>query len=313
MPLAIAVTGLRHCYGSRIALDGIDLRIEKGEIYGLLGPNGGGKTTLFRILSTLLEPSEGTVRILDRDLLRDAAEIRARIGVVFQNASLDLKLTVLENLRHQGHLYGLRGRALKERIESILRSVGLTDRENDRTEELSGGLRRRVDLARGLLHRPELLLFDEPSSGLDPLARRTLWDDLRKLREEQGVTALLTTHFIEEAERCDRVGILDRGRLVAQGAPDELKRSMNKDVLVIEAEQTEVLRAEIEAQVSVTTTLVDGTVRIECDDGQAMMASLYAGFRERISAIRLGRPTLEDVFIRETGRPFETAEGGHAG
>lgn len=312
MPLAIAVAGLRHCYGSRIALDGIDLRIEKGEIYGLLGPNGGGKTTLFRILSTLLEPSEGSVRILDRDLLGDAAEIRARIGVVFQNASLDLKLTVLENLRHQGHLYGLRGRALKERIESILRSVGLTDRENDRTEELSGGLRRRVDLARGLLHRPELLLFDEPSSGLDPLARRTLWDDLRKLREEQGVTALLTTHFIEEAERCDRVGILDRGRLVAQGAPDELKRSMNKDVLVIEAEHTEVLRAEIEAQVSVTTTLVDGTVRIECDDGQAMMASLYAGFRERISAIRLGRPTLEDVFIRETGRPFETAEGGHA-
>lgn len=313
MPLAIAVAGLRHRYGSRIALNGIDLRIEKGEIYGLLGPNGGGKTTLFRILSTLLEPSEGTVRILDRDLLRDAAEIRARIGVVFQNASLDLKLTVLENLRHQGHLYGLRGRALRERIESILRSVGLTDRENDRTEELSGGLRRRVDLARGLLHRPELLLFDEPSSGLDPLARRTLWDDLRKLREEQGVTALLTTHFIEEAERCDRVGILDRGRLVAQGAPDELKRSMNKDVLVIEAEQTEVLRAEIEAQVSVATTLVDGTVRIECDDGQAMMASLYAGFRERISAIRLGRPTLEDVFIRETGRPFETAEGGHAG
>ncbi|MDE3256290.1 MAG: ABC transporter ATP-binding protein [Gemmatimonadota bacterium] len=312
MSLAIAVTGLRHCYGSRIALDGIDLRIEKGEIYGLLGPNGGGKTTLFRILSTLLEPSEGTVRILDRDLLRDAAEIRARIGVVFQNASLDLKLTVLENLRHQGHLYGLRGRALKERIESILRSVGLTDRENDRTEELSGGLRRRVDLARGLLHRPELLLFDEPSSGLDPLARRTLWDDLRKLREEQGVTALLTTHFIEEAERCDRVGILDRGRLVAQGAPDALKRSMNKDVLVIEAEHTEVLRAEIEAHVSVTTTLVDGTVRIECDDGQAMMASLYADFRERISAIRLGRPTLEDVFIRETGRPFETAEGGHA-
>lgn len=313
MSHAIAVTGLRHCYGNRTALDGIDLAIEKGEVYGLLGPNGGGKTTLFRILSTLLEPFEGTVRILDRDPLRDAAEIRERIGVVFQHASLDLKLTVLENLRHQGHLYGLRGRALGERIESTLGSVGLTDRRNDRTEALSGGLRRRVDLARGLLHRPELLLFDEPSSGLDPLARRTLWDDLQELREEQGVTVLLTTHFIEEAERCDRVGILDRGRLVAQGAPDALKRSMNRDVLVIEAEHTEVLKAEIEAQVSVTTTLVDGTVRIECEDGQAIMAALYAGFREQISAIRLGRPTLEDVFIRETGRPFETAEGGHAG
>ncbi len=312
MPPAIDISGLRHAYGNRSALDGIDLKIERGEVYGLLGPNGGGKTTLFRILSTLLIPSGGTVRILDLDLLRDAAEIRARIGVVFQHASLDLKLTVFENLRHQGHLYGLRGRALLERIEAILRCVGLTDRRNDRTEELSGGLRRRVDLARGLLHRPELLLFDEPSSGLDPLARRTLWEDLQSLREEQGVTVLLTTHFIEEAERCDRVGILDRGRLVAQGAPDALKRSMEQDVLVIEAEHTEALRAEIEAKASVTTTLVDGTVRIECDDGQAMMASLYAGFRERISAIRLGRPTLEDVFIRETGRPFETEEGRNA-
>lgn len=313
MSLAITVAGLRHRYGNRNALDGIDLRIERGEVYGLLGPNGGGKTTLFRILSTLLEPSEGTVRVLDRDPFRDAAEIRARIGVVFQHASLDLKLTVHENLRHQGHLYGLRGRALRERIESILGSVGLTDRKDDRTEELSGGLRRRVDLARGLLHRPELLLFDEPSSGLDPLARRTLWDDLQRLRDDQGATVLLTTHFIEEAERCDRVGILDRGRFVAQGAPDALKRSMNKDVLVIEAEHTEALRAEIETKVGAATALVDGTVRIECDDGQAMMASLYAGFREQISAVRLGRPTLEDVFIRETGRPFETEEGRNAG
>ena len=313
MSLAIAVAGLRHCYGKRRALDGIDLQIEKGEVYGLLGPNGGGKTTLFRILSTLLEPTDGTVRILGRDPLRDAAGIRARIGVVFQHASLDLKLTVLENLRHQGHLYGLRGRSLLERIESVLRRVRLTDRRDDRTEELSGGLRRRVDLARGLLHGPELLLFDEPSSGLDPLARRALWGDLQKLREEQGVTVLLNTHFIEEAERCDRVGILDRGRLVAEGAPEALKRSMNKDVLVIEAEHTEALRADIEAQVSVSPVLLDGTVRIECDDGQAMMASLYACFRERISAIRLGRPTLEDVFIRETGRPFESGEGENVG
>jgi ABC-2 type transport system ATP-binding protein len=310
--LAIAVAGLRHCYGERRALDGIDLRVEKGEVYGLLGPNGGGKTTLFRILSTLLTPTDGTVRIMGRNLLRDAAGIRARMGVVFQHASLDLKLTVLENLRHQGHLYGLRGRSLLERIESVLGRVRLTDRRDDRIEELSGGLRRRVDLARGLLHGPELLLFDEPSSGLDPLARRALWDDMQKLREEQGVTVLLTTHFIEEAERCDRVGILDRGRLVAEGAPEVLKRSINKDVLVIEAEHTEALRADIEAQVSVSTVLLDGTVRIECDDGQAMMASLYACFRERISAIRLGRPTLEDVFIRETGRPFETVEGGDA-
>ena len=313
MSIAIAVAGLRHCYGKRRALDGISLRIEKGEVYGLLGPNGGGKTTLFRILSTLLEPTDGTVRILGRDPLRDAAGIRARIGVVFQHASLDLKLTVLENLRHQGHLYGLRGRSLLERIESVLRRVRLTDRRDDRTEELSGGLRRRVDLARGLLHGPELLLFDEPSSGLDPLARRALWGDLQKLREEQGVTVLLTTHFIEEAERCDRVGILDRGRLVTEGTPEALKRSMNKDVLVIEAEHTEALRADIEAQVSVSPVLLDGTVRIECDDGQAMMASLYACFRERISAIRLGRPTLEDVFIRETGRPFESGEGENAG
>lgn len=312
MSSAIAVSGLRHRYGDRIALDGINLRIEKGVVYGMLGPNGGGKTTLIRILTTLLEPTDGTVRILGRDPLRDAAGIRARIGVVFQHASLDLKLTAFENLRHQGHLYGLRGRTLQKRIESVLSAVRLADRGHDRTEDLSGGLRRRVDVARGLLHRPELLLFDEPSSGLDPLARRAMWDDLRRLREDWGVTVLLTTHFIEEAERCDRVGILDRGRLVAEGAPEALKRSINKDVLVIDAEHTEALRADIEARVSVSTVVVDGTLRIECDDGQAMMASLYAGFRERISAIRLGRPTLEDVFIRETGRPFETGEGGNA-
>ncbi len=313
MSLAIAVAGLCHRYGDLNALEGIDLRIEKGEVYGLLGPNGGGKTTLFRILSTLLKPTVGTVCILGRDPLRDAAEIRSRIGVVFQHPSLDLKLTILENLRHQGHLYGLRGRDLQERIESVLRRVRLTDRRDDRMEVLSGGLRRRADVARALLHEPELLLFDEPSSGLDPRARRVLWDDLQKLRAEHGVTVLLTTHFIEEAERCDRVGILDQGQLVVEGAPDALKRSMNKDVVVIEADHTEALRTDIEAQGSVSPVFLDGTIRIECDDGQALMASLYARFRERISAIRLGRPTLEDVFIRQTGRRFEAGEDVYAG
>ncbi len=303
---AIQVRGLCHDYGDRRALDGIDLAIEEGEIFGLLGPNGGGKTTLFHILCTLLSPTLGEVRVLGMDPVAEATKIRLCIGVVFQSPSVDPKLTIFENLRHQGHLYGLRGQGLARRIEEVLNLVRLLDRVGDRVEVLSGGLKRRVDLAKGLLHRPALLIFDEPSTGLDPGARRAFWNDLEALRRRDGVTLVLTTHFMEEAERCDRVGILDRGRLVALGTPAGLKQAVGKDVIVIASDDSAGLRDDIAAQFGEGPTLLDGMLRIKCDEGQALMERLCSSFRERIDSITLGRPTLEDVFIQRTGHRFRT-------
>ena len=208
---ALVAHDLTHRYGDRVALDQLNLEVAPREIFGLLGPNGGGKTTLFRILSTLVKPSSGSATLLGLDLLRDTAALRSRIGVVFQAPSLDKKLKVRENLMHQGHLYGLSGVALRERIDHLLLEFNLRDRAGDLVETLSGGLQRRVEIAKSLLHRPELLLLDEPSTGLDPGARIDLWQTLYRLRDQQNVTVLLTTHLMEEAARCDRVAIIDRG------------------------------------------------------------------------------------------------------
>jgi ABC-2 type transport system ATP-binding protein len=211
---AIRVQGVSHWYGQRQALNDVSFEIEPGEIFVFLGPNGGGKSTLFRLLSTLLPLAQGEATLLGFDLRRQIGEIRSRIGVVFQSPSVDRKLTVGENLLHQGHLYGIRGAELKRRSEILLERFKLTDRVRDRVETLSGGLRRRVELAKGLLHHPRLLLLDEPSTGLDPAARNDVWDYLRQLREQDGVTVVLTTHLLEEADKADRIAILDRGKLV---------------------------------------------------------------------------------------------------
>src|SRR5437660_1408465 len=190
----IQIAAVRHSYGERVALDNLSLEIQRGEIFVFLGPNGGGKTTLFRLLSTLIPIQSGDVRILGFDLRRKTQAIRERLGIVFQAPSLDKKLTVAENLMHQGHLYGLSGGALEARQNEMLARLGLTDRRRDRVETLSGGLRRRVELAKGMLHRPRLLLLDEPSTGLDPGARSDLWDYLQQVRHDEGVTIVLTTH-----------------------------------------------------------------------------------------------------------------------
>ncbi len=228
---ALATSELTHRYGERVALDHVSLQVAPREIFGLLGPNGGGKTTLFRILSTLVRPTSGSATILGLDLLRDTGSLRSRIGVVFQAPSLDKKLKVRENLTHQGHLYGLSGTALRERIDHLLLEFHLRDRTGDLVETLSGGLQRRVEIAKSLLHRPELLLLDEPSTGLDPGARIDLWQTLYRLRDQQGVTVLLTTHLMEEAERCDRVAIIDQGKIVASGTPEKLRAEIGGDVI----------------------------------------------------------------------------------
>jgi ABC-2 type transport system ATP-binding protein len=194
---AIEVRGLSHSYGERRALDGVEFSVEAGTIFGLLGPNGGGKTTLFRLLSTLLPIQAGQARVLGLDLAREPNEVRKHIGVTFQSPSIDPKLTVGENLKYQGQIYGLFGAALRQRIDLLAEKLGLRERLGERAETLSGGLKRRVEIAKGLLHRPQLLLLDEPSTGLDPGARHDLWRYLRGLREEDGVTVLVTTHLME--------------------------------------------------------------------------------------------------------------------
>jgi ABC-2 type transport system ATP-binding protein len=301
---AISIAGLSHRYGNLKALDAVSFDVGRSEVFGLLGPNGGGKTTLFRILGTLLPIQEGRIQLLDVDVAGEPSRVRQTIGVTFQSPSLDRKLTVRENLVMQGYLYGLSGRMLAERIETLLARLGLTDRARDRVESLSGGLARRVEIAKGLLHDPRVLLLDEPSTGLDPGARLDLWRYLHLLRDEAGVTVLVTTHLMEEAERCDRLAILDRGRLVALGSPAELRDSIGGDCLTISTANPEDLARRIAARFAVTPRLIGPQLRIESDCGHQLLGRLVDAFGSEISSIAMGKPTLEDVFIQRTGHKF---------
>jgi len=313
--LAVEVASLRHLYGSREALAGISLSVSRGEIFGVLGPNGGGKTTLFKILSTLLTPSSGTVRVFGHDLGNEPDAVRRHLGVVFQYPSLDPKLTVMENLRHHGHLYGVHGTAFRERTRAVLGRMGLTDRARDLVETLSGGLQRRTELAKALMHRPDLLLLDEASTGLDPGARRDFTDYLARLRDGDGVTVLLTTHILDEAERCDRVGILHRGTLVALGTPAQLKARLGGDVVVVQAVNPPELQGKLRERFGCEPLLVDGVLRVERPRGHEFVREVVEAFPGEIQSVTFGRPTLEDVFVHLTGQRLwgEGANGGRTG
>jgi len=301
---AVCIESLRHRYVEREALAGVSFEVAPREIFGLLGPNGSGKTTLFKILSTLVRPTDGRVRIFGHDLVSEAAAIRRRLGVVFQRPSVDGKLTVRENLHHHGHLYGLRGAALRQRADAMLDRLGLRERAGDLVETLSGGLQRRVELAKGLLHQPDLLLLDEPSTGLDPGARRDFNRYIAQLRDQEGVTVVLTTHYMEEAERCDRVGILHEGRLVSLGQPDQLKAEVGGDVVVIHPQNTELLQAKIRDRLGCDAVIVDGTLRVERPRGHEFIRDLVDAFPDEVKSVTFGKPTLEDVFIHLTGHRF---------
>lgn len=304
---AIVARDLVKSYGERRALDGISLEVRRGELFCLLGPNGGGKSTLFRILATLSLPDAGTAAIAGHDVVSEDAAVRARLGVVFQSPSLDGKLTILENLRCGGALYGLKGSELENRIAEAAKSLNLTDRMGDIVETLSGGLQRRAEIAKCLLIRPEVLLLDEPSTGLDPGARIDLWAALETLRSEHGVTALCTTHLMEEAARADRVGIVSNGRLVALGTPLELTSAIGGDVISLGvSKQTgaDVLAERITARTGIPSTVVEGEVRLEHHEPYALAARIAAEFPNEITSLRIARPTLEDVFIARTGHLF---------
>ena len=301
---AIVVSQLTHRYGDRVAVDGLSLEVRQGEIFVFLGPNGSGKTTLFRTLSTLIPLQDGSVSILGRDLRQDTTAIRSQLGVVFQAPSLDKKLTVAENLHHHGRLYGLSASEIRKRAGEMLTALGLADRRADLVETLSGGMRRRVELAKGMLHRPRLLLLDEPSTGLDPGARADLWHYLQQVRDEQGVTIVLTSHLLEEAERADRIAIMHRGRLAALDTPAALQASVGGDSITIRCAQPDELARNITERFESEATVVDGSVRLEQPDGHQWISRLMETFGEDIDKITLGKPTLEDVFIDATGHRF---------
>lgn len=308
--IAISICDLTKNFGNRRALDHLTLSVKRGELFCMLGPNGGGKSTLFRILSTLMQPDHGEAEILGHNVVLEAAAVRARIGVVFQAPSLDGKLTIRENLLCGGALYGLRGKELEQRLRDAVAVVQLEERLNDRVETLSGGLQRRTEIAKCLLIRPEVLLLDEPSTGLDPAARLDLWAALENLRRDRGVTALCTTHLMDEAARADRVGIMSAGQLVALGTPSELTSALGGDVLSLTTRHgADQLAQRINQHHEIVATVVEGEVRIEHPQAHELAARLAAQFADEITSVRVARPTLEDVFVARTGRLF--AEQGN--
>lgn len=311
---AVLVENLRHVYPARgrsperEALAGVSFDVRPGELFGVLGPNGGGKTTLFRILSTALSPTAGRAAVLGQDVVGVPDAARAVLGVVFQNPSLDKKLTVLENLIHQGRLYGLSGAPLRSRALEFLERVGLADRAGDVVEHLSGGLQRRAEIAKSLLHKPGLLLMDEPTTGLDPGARRDVWTYLAGLSRE-GVTVLVTTHLMEEAERCSRLALLDRGRLAALGTPEELKKTVGGEVITVTGPDPAGLAAGLKSAFDLAAQVIDNAVRVEREDGHRFVPQLVEKFPGLVETVRVGRPTLEDVFVKHTGHRFWAEKG----
>lgn len=311
-PAIIEIEDLSHTYpGTRRtapqqALIEVSLAVQAGEKVALLGPNGSGKSTLLRVLMTALKPSSGVVRIAGLDLAQRADQIRNLIGVVFQKPALDIRMTVWENLRAAGMLYRIPRGQLEERGRSLLDRLGLSDRRNTLVGALSGGLARRVELARALLSRPPLLILDEPTTGLDPVARREFWRQVEALRAETPMTVVLTTHLLEEAEDCDRVAILHRGRVLAFDQPAVLQQSIGTEVLQIRGDDPQVLGREIGSFLGVPSQIVDQSVRLSLN-GPPSLDALLERFGGRIRALSLAHPSLDDVFVQLTGEHLQAA------
>lgn len=300
---AVEASGLCYSYGERPALRDVSFRVQTGGVHSFLGPNGSGKSTLFKILATILPPDSGTVTALGLDLATQMAALRRRIGVVFQSPALDRKITVRRNLEYGGHLYGLRGPELRKRVDEMLEHTGLRDRAGDKIEQLSGGLKRRVELAKGLLSKPELVLLDEPTTGLDPGARKDLW---QFLGSQQGLTVLVTTHLMEEAELTDQITILHEGAVVAEGTPTELKKQVGGELLQLTCADPIALQSDLASRFQLESQVLDRTLRIQTSDAHQLIGGIVDTFGDRIEKVSLSHPSLEDVYIQKTGHRFWT-------
>lgn len=303
--MLLAVENVTHRYGNLIALDQFSLHLNKREIVGLLGPNGSGKSTLLRLLSTVAKPQTGKVEVCGFDTARHPQAVRSRIGVVFQSQTLDKLLTVEENLLACGAFHGLSGRHLHERVRQAMQTLGVSARRHDLAGTLSGGLQRRAEIARALLHEPQMLILDEPTTGLDPVARDDFWDAIEALRVARSTAIIVSTHLFEEAERCDSLILLDKGIRVAEGSPAELKARIGGQVVELKARNTDTALEVIRTQFNLPCRLQDGVIWVEAEEAHRVIPRLVEALPGEVLSIGFHEPTLGDVFRKMTSRSAE--------
>jgi ABC-2 type transport system ATP-binding protein len=304
----VAASELVRHFGEVTAVGGISFEVEEGEIFGFLGPNGAGKSTTINMLCTLLKPTSGSATIAGFDVVRDPLKVRSHIGLVFQDTTLDDYLTASENLRFHAELYGVEPDRRDERLDLVLSMVGLSDRSDHLVGTFSGGMKRRLEIARGLIHSPRVLFLDEPTVGLDPQTRARIWDYIHELQDREAITIFLTTHYMDEAEHCDRIAIVDNGALVVIDTPDALKAMIGEDRIELQVEDNEATIAALRRQFSLEAQVSEGAVAFHVAGGDKFVPRLFAELGQPISSIRVARPTLDDVFMTYTGRTIRDAE-----
>jgi ABC-2 type transport system ATP-binding protein len=307
---SVTVDGLVKRFGAFEAVKGVSLSVAEGEIFGFLGPNGAGKTTTINMLCTLLRPTAGRAVVSGFDVTTAPTEVRRRIGLVFQDTTLDEYLTAEQNLLFHAYAYGVSRRERDERMRNLLELVGLWDRRRHKVQTFSGGMKRRLEIARGLLHRPHVLFLDEPTLGLDPQTRRSLWDHILELREREGLTIFLTTHYMDEAEHCDRIAIIDGGEIAALDTPDALKRRVGGDLVTLTTDDQAAAAAVLREQYQLAPDVRDGAISFHVANGEEFLPDFVRGFPRPLHSIGVHRPTLDDVFLHLTGRAIRDHEAG---
>jgi ABC-2 type transport system ATP-binding protein len=308
---AVEVKGLAKDYGEVKAVRGVDFEVAPGETFGFLGPNGAGKTTTIGMLCTLVRPTAGRAAVAGYDVVARRQDVRRSIGLVFQDPTLDNYLTAEQNLRFHAELYGVPRSVVRNRLGAVLELVGLADKAKTEVRTFSGGMKRRLEIARGLLHAPVVLFLDEPTIGLDPQTRRSIWDYIRTLKEREGTTIFMTTHYMDEAEYCERIAIIDKGQIVAMGTPGQLKASVGKDRVQIETEAPGAAIAALRDRFGVEAGLHEGCVTFSVANGGEFVPKLFTAFSELAIPVRsvgVSRPSLDDVFLAYTGTTIRDAE-----
>ncbi|HTR72881.1 MAG TPA: ATP-binding cassette domain-containing protein [Solirubrobacteraceae bacterium] len=305
---AIAVRGLVKRYGDLEAVKGIDFEVASGETFGFLGPNGAGKSTTINILCTLVKPSGGSALVAGHDVVRERDQVRRNIGLVFQDTTLDGYLTAEQNLSLHAELYGMARGEVSERLRQVMEMVGLWERRSSLVMTFSGGMKRRLEIGRGLLHSPRVLFLDEPTVGLDPQTRSSIWSYISELKRDEDITIFLTTHYMDEAEYCDRIAIMDRGTIVALDTPEALKASVGKDRVQIRTGDDEAAIAALRERFDIEATIAEGAVTFGVPSGEQFVPRLFSELGQEIRSVNVSRPSLDDVFMSYTGTTIRDAE-----